>query len=357
MPAAAPAAPCGEGADLVAHCTLALGPDSAGAVLHGLIDRARTRLDAAVYEAGPGYATHLAAASRRGVPTRVLLDAHAGANTTAAEILAANRVDCRVLGGHPGVEAHWKLLLTGEAVAVGTGNLLHRDAPDPGQPGTREWWVVARDAPRLHAEALRAVDAAWREARRPPEAWRRPAALLPPAIPPVGVPSPRVEPVDLDITEARLHLATGGTTVAALLHERLAGVGERAFATVPYTHTHVAAVRALLDLLDAARGRGADVRLLLGTPPAAEDAAALLATPLQTRVRVMDPEHCTTGHAKGLVADGAAVVGSANWSGTGLGGNRESALLLDDGRAADWFAAAFEHDWAVARPLGSPPKA
>lgn len=343
----------------MAHCTLALGPDSAGSLLHDLIDRARTRLDVAVYESGPGYAARLAAAARHGVPTRVLLDAHAGANTTAAEILAANRVDCRVLGGHPGVEAHWKLVLTGEALAAGTGNLLRRDAPTPGQPGTREWWVVVRDAPRLHREALRAVDAAWGEAQPPPEAWRRPAALLPRAIPAIGVPTPRIEPLQIDIPESRLHLATGGASVAALLHERLAAVRRRALVTVPYVHTHVEAVRTLLDLLDAAARRdGADVRLLLGTPPAVEDAAALLAAPLHSRarVRVMDPERCTTGHAKGLVVDGAAVVASANWSGAGLGGNRESALVLDDERAADWFAAALEHDWELARPLGHPPK-
>jgi len=353
MPAAA-----GGGADLVAHCTLALGPDSAGALLHGLIDRARSRLDVAVYEAGPGYAAHIAASARRGVPTRVLLDAHAGANTTASEILAANGVECRVLGGHPGVEAHWKLLLTGDALAAGTGNLLHRDAPEAGQPGTREWWVAVRGAPRLHAEALGAFDAAWQESHQPPAAWRRrPAALLPAAISPVGVPTPRRTPLDLDIPESRLSLATGGAVIAALLHERLAAARDRALVIVPYVHTHVEAVRALLDMLDtAARERGADVRLLLGTPPAEQDAAALLATPLHTRVRVMDPERCTTGHAKGLVADGAAVVGSANWSGAGLGGNRESALVLDDPRAADWFAAALEHDWAVGRPLAHPPK-
>ena len=66
---------------------------------------------------------------------------------------------------------------------------------------------------------------------------------------------------------------------------------------------------------------------------------------------VMDPLRCTTGHAKGVVVDDVAVVSSANWSGAGLGGNREAALVLRSGAAAEYFAAAFEHDWATALAL------
>jgi phosphatidylserine/phosphatidylglycerophosphate/cardiolipin synthase-like enzyme len=114
---------------------------------------------------------------------------------------------------------------------------------------------------------------------------------------------------------------------------------------VPYVHTHVAAVRQLLGMLAAAGGR-----LLLGTPPDPADAEALRATP-HLHTRVMDPARCTTGHAKGMVAGGVAVVGSANWSAAGLGGNREAALAIANERAADWFAAALERDWDVTSPL------
>jgi phosphatidylserine/phosphatidylglycerophosphate/cardiolipin synthase-like enzyme len=336
----------------LARCTLALGPDTAGALLHGLVEDAGERLDVAVYEVGPSYAALLAAAAHRGVRVRLLLDAHAGPNATAARIVAGSGVDCRVLGGHPGSKGHWKLLLSGDALAAGTGNLLHRDAPAPGEPGTREWWVAVRAAPRLLATARRAFDAAWDGSAPPPAAWSR-AALAPAAAPPVGVPPQHVEALDLDIAERCLHLVTGGAAVGALVGERLAAARRCALATLPYVHTHVAAVRILLDALIAAATRGADARLLLGTPPDPVDATALAATPLS--VRVMDPLRCTTGHAKGIVADSAALVCSANWSGAGLGGNHESALVLDDPRAAGWFAAALERDWALARPLRHPP--
>jgi hypothetical protein len=320
------------------RCVLALGPDTAGGLLHDLIGGAAARVDAAVYEVGPSYAALLDGAMRRGVRLRLLLDAHAGANSTTARLLDGAGAQLRVLGGHPGVEAHWKLLLVdGRTVAVGSGNLLHRDAPQPGLPGTREWWT-----------ARAAFATGWREAAAPPAAWRRAVAVAP-RVPPVGVPRPAVPSLTLDVGEASLRLHTGGSEVAAELRARLSGCSTRALVTVPYVHAAVPAVRVLLDALCGALGRGADVRLLLGTEPAPADAAALRATPLS--IRVMDPERCTTGHAKGVVADAAAVVGSANWSGAGLGGNREAALSLDDVRAADWYAAALDRDWEVSRPL------
>jgi len=337
----------------VAHCVLALGPDTAGALLREFVDGARARLDVAVYELGPSYAARLAGVRREGVEVRVLLDAHAGANATSTAILLASRVPTRVLGGHPGVEAHWKLLLAdGTKLAAGTGNLLRRDAPPPGQAGTREWWAAVSGATRLHDQASGAFEAAWAAAEAPPEAWRRPHAV-PAGVPPVGVPPHAAPPLSLDAPAANLCLALGGEAVAALLLERIGAARERVLATVPYVHTHVAPVRALLDAVRGAAHRGAAVRLLLGAPPEPRDALALLATGLP--VRVMDPARSTTGHAKGVVVDAAAVVASSNWSGAGLGGNRESALLLDDRRAADWFAAALERDWRLARPLPAAP--
>ncbi len=330
-------------------CVLALGPDAVGAVLIGLIAGAAERLDAAVYEVGPSYAAQLARSARRGVAVRLLLDAHAGANSTTVRLLHGTGVDCRLLGGHPGVEAHWKLLIAdSRTLAVGSGNLLHRDAPQPGEAGTREWWAAVRGASALLGAARRAFDEAWSAAEPPPLAWRRAVAVAP-AVPPVGVPKPAVPPLELDIPAGALHLAVGGEAVAAMLAERIAAARRRVLALVPYAHARVSSVGVLLDALDAARDRGADVRLPLGTLPDPHDGAALRLRRFATRV--MDPARCTTGHAKGLVADGAAIAGSANWSGAGLGGNREAALLLDDARAADWFAAALLRDWELSSPL------
>jgi phosphatidylserine/phosphatidylglycerophosphate/cardiolipin synthase-like enzyme len=158
-----------------------------------------------------------------------------------------------------------------------------------------------------------------------------------------------VPPLHLEIAEAQLGLAVGGSEIAGVLAAQLARCRRRALVTVPYVHAHVAAVGPLLDALGALCRRGVAVRLLLGAVPEARDAEVLRATGMA--VRVMDPGRSTTGHAKGLVADGTVVLGSANWSSSGLGGNRECALALADDRAADWFAAALERDWEVSDPL------
>lgn len=333
----------------MARCVLALGPDSAGGMLAALIEGAAQRIDAAVYEVGPSYAAQLARAERRGAAVRLLLDAHAGANATSVRLLHGTGVACRLLGGHPGVEAHWKLLVVdADTVAVGSGNLIHRDAPEPGHAGTREWWAAVTGAPALLRQAGEAFRAAWRVAEPPPLAWRRAVAVAP-AAPPVGIPQPAVPALELDLPDPALGLHVGGAAIAAALQARVDAARGRVLAIVPYAHARVPSVCTLLDALDAARARGADVRLLLGTPPDPRDAVALRGRSFATRV--MDPARSTTGHAKGLVADGTAVLGSANWSGAGLGGNREAALALDDPRAAGWLAAALDRDWQIATPL------
>ena len=293
---------------------------------------------------GPSYAGLIAAASGRGVRVRLLLDGHAGANATTARMLAGTGVAVRVRPHGDGAEAHWKLLLSGGgALAVGSGNLIARDAPHrpAGGPGTREWWLAVEGASTLAARARAAVDAAWAAAGPPPASWTGVTA----AAPPVGAPRPAVPLLELEVAEGALELATGGAAVASLLGRLLGGARRRALCTIPYAHPHVAAVAALLDRLRAAAGRGADARLLLGSPPEPDDLASLRARGLE--VRVMDPSRSTTGHAKGLVADSTAVAGSANWSHAGLGPNLEAALAATDPAAADYFAAAFDRDWAA----------
>ena len=140
--------------------TCALGPDSAGTLLTAMLRDARSSIDAAVYEVGPSYAWVLAEAARQGVRVRLLLDDHpSDGNASTALDLIRGGGECRVLGGG-GPSAHWKLLVVdGAKVAVGTGNLVWRDAPRDrrgGVPphagalhGTREWWGWGARAPRL----------------------------------------------------------------------------------------------------------------------------------------------------------------------------------------------------------------
>jgi phosphatidylserine/phosphatidylglycerophosphate/cardiolipin synthase-like enzyme len=108
-------------------------------------------------------------------------------------------------------------------------------------------------------------------------------------------------------------------------------------------------VRSLVDLMTQACGRGVACALLLGGVPAPSDAALLAALPFL--VRRMDPAESTSGHAKGLVADGTVLISSANWSETGLGGNWEAALRVDHAGAAAYYAAAWRRDWETGLPI------
>lgn len=338
----------------------ALGPDNAGAVLTGLIGRARSSLDVAVYEVGPSYAWALASAARRGVRVRLMLDGHradGNAGTAVAVALAGGRV--RVLD-RAIAAGHWKVLLAdGREVAVGSGNLIWRDAPrhvrrrvPPATPllrGTREWWA-ATDVDEVADVAGAAFDAAWAAAVPPPRTWRNVTSLRqdPGA---VGIPAPQVQPMQLTADAGRVRLVVGGLAVAAALRTVIDGARTRVLITAPYVAPRAAAVRALIAAARQARARGADVRILLGARPDPGDAGHLVRSGVP--VRWMDPAASTRGHAKGLVADGTAVVSSANWSRAGFGANWEAALLMDSAPAAAYLAAAWERDWASAQPVGT----
>src|SRR5579864_5679305 len=162
--------------------TCALGPDAAGTVLMKLLRGARHSIDAAIYEVGPSYRWALVRAAERGLRVRLVLDAHVsdGNGATAGALIAAGGA-CRV-AGLGADSAHGKLLVVDSTVAVGTGNIIWRDAPRDrrrrfhrvGAPlaGTREWWVTAAGSRRLHQAAAEAFHAHWATATAPPPAWR-----------------------------------------------------------------------------------------------------------------------------------------------------------------------------------------
>jgi phosphatidylserine/phosphatidylglycerophosphate/cardiolipin synthase-like enzyme len=348
----------------VTTLTCALGPDCAGTLLHRFLGSAARRLDVAVYEAGPSYGWAFPRAVERGVAVRLLLDGHGGANRGCLEELrqAAARgtvVPCRLRRRDGLRDAHWKLLVAdADRLAVGTGNLIERDAPAdrhgrlppqaPPLAGTREWWAFVEGAPTLAGQARSRIGAVWREATPPPPVWAVERAA---EVPPVGAPEPRVAPLEVELSARRLRLVVEARAVRTAIEAALEGARRRCLVVVPYMHTWAHEVRPLLERLAEQRRRGLDVRVLLGTEPAGGDAATLRERDLPARV--MDPLRCTTGHAKGLVVDSTALVMSSNWSAPGLGTAIESCLSIDHAAAAQYFADAFDRDWAQAQPPGA----
>jgi phosphatidylserine/phosphatidylglycerophosphate/cardiolipin synthase-like enzyme len=333
--------------------TCALGPDSAGTVLMRELRGARHTIDAAIYEVGPSYRWALVRAAERGVAIRLVLDAHrSDGNAATARALIAAGAECRVAG--VGADAaHGKLLIVDSTVAVGTGNLIWRDAPRDrhlrlpprGDPlaGTREWWVTATGSRQFHRAAADAFASHWVAATAPPESWAtEPEA----AAPGIGTPKTQVAPKAFCVTSRRMRLVIGGAAVHDVLAAALSAARRRILVTVPYARPAAAPVAALLDLMARASSRGVACGLLLGGIPDPGDAGLLAALPFA--VRRMDPARSTAGHAKGLVADGSVVVSSANWSDAGLGGNWEAAVHVDHPAAAAYYAAAWRRDWETA---------
>jgi hypothetical protein len=57
-------------------------------------------------------------------------------------------------------------------------------------------------------------------------------------------------------------------------------------------------------------------------------------------------------HTKGMIVDGKKVLlGSHNWSKSGVALNRDASLLFEDARIAGYYAEAFEIDWARSSPI------
>jgi phosphatidylserine/phosphatidylglycerophosphate/cardiolipin synthase-like enzyme len=111
-------------------------------------------------------------------------------------------------------------------------------------------------------------------------------------------------------------------------------------------------------LLAAARraaARGVQVRLLLSSAWYVEEDNRALAEDLSAwadranatlSVRLVDPGGAFQKlHAKGIVADDTAVVGSLNWNPTSVGENREVAVAIRDPVVADYYRRVFDADW------------
>ena len=340
----------------VSALTCSLGPDSAGTVLMRELRGARHTIDAAIYEVGPSYRWALVRAAERGVAIRLVLDSHrSDGNAATARALIAAGGECRVAG--VGADAaHGKLLIVDSTVAVGTGNLIWRDAPRDRHlrlpphadllAGTREWWVTAKRSRQLHRVAAEAFGNHWAAATMPPASWASDSQTGPPG---VGTPTTQVGPKDVCISSRRMRLVIGGAAVGEVLATALSGARRRILVTVPYARPAAASVKTLLDLMTRASSRGVACGLLLGGLPQRGDAELLAALPFA--VRRMDPVQSTSGHAKGLVADGSVIVSSANWSDAGLGGNWEAALHIDHPAAAAYYAAAWRRDWETGVPI------
>ncbi|MFC7187357.1 phospholipase D-like domain-containing protein [Halorubrum yunnanense] len=339
-------------------------PDSPGMPVEPLRG-AEDRLLLAGYTLGSERVVNLlVAAAGRGVEVRVLVEGSpvGGFSARSARLLdrvAAAGVEVRVLDGDPERFRfhHAKYAVADDRAVVLTENWK---ASGTGGRSNRGWGVVtgtprsatagettADDLAGLFRADAAASDArSWESFRSETEFHEGGAAN--------GSYPTRFEapaPTTADVT-----LLTAPGNSADRLVARIDAADDRVLALVPRTG---GPDNRLVRALRRAADRGVDVHLLLsGAWYDREENRALVEAladePIE--VAVAEPRgRYGKVHAKGVVVDDTAVVGSLNWNEGAATENREVLLAVEDEAVADFYARAYGADWrggGVQLPVG-----
>ena len=280
------------------------------ALVGGLIESARRRVLVEVYELGRAdLVLSLRARHTSGVDVRVITDPTVVASRQSADLLDRLGVPERAYPVDDGRHQidHVKLLIAdGEAVVGGMNWGAHSDRNHDYVLETR----VAIEVGRLAA----IFEQDWALA------GGRPAPLAP--IP------------------GQVAQTMPGEEIRIMLERALAEARVRVLAEV-YTLTDPATIAGLA----AAKRRGAHVKVLLDpNQPYNRHAYALLKSG-GVEVRWYSVPKGTLLHAKIGLFDGTLVLGSANWTLSGLGVNHELDIETGDPEAVAAFATRFAADW------------
>lgn len=249
-------------------------------------------------------ADRLVAADRRGAPVRVILDgSQTGASSTRSR-LEAGGVDVKLAStSFPNAHAKY-MVLDGASNFILSGNFTLAGFDDQ-----RNYAVVDRDPEDVaDLAAIFAAD------------WNGQAAAL-------GCTRLVVTPGD-----ARSRILAFIAAATTTLDVEIYYISDSA--------VRVAIIQA--------QSRGVAVRVLLADPADMSENATT-ATTLRDAgvpVRVLTPPVI---HAKMIVADGVALIGSHNMSSTSLRDNREVGVLVREGNAVAPALAQFNSDWSAAR--------
>ena len=331
-------------------------PDSPGVPLETLRQADRRILLAGYTFASQRVADALAAATRRGVTVRVLVDGAPVGGLPRREAglldsLVARGVEVRVLGGP---RARYDFHHAKYAVADDRALVMTENWKPAGTGGhsSRGWGAVVRnEAVAGRLAAVFEADAGWRGAT-PWSEFRRGRVFEPAdGAPPDDAYPSRVAPSTVNVSSISVLVAPDNAEDALL--ELLADADE----SIRVQQVAVGGRRqSLLRATLRAARRGVEVRVLLSSAwYVQEDNRALVewlnrraeAENLPLEARMANPRgRYGKIHAKGVVVDGdAAVIGSLNWNNHSARANREVAVVLRGREAGGFYADAFDADW------------
>jgi phosphatidylserine/phosphatidylglycerophosphate/cardiolipin synthase-like enzyme len=279
----------------------------------GLIASAQTRVLVEVYELGRSDLVRaLVAARHRGLDVRVILDPTVGASRRSGADLDRHGVAERAYPVDDALHQidHVKLLIADAQAVVGGMNW--------GAHSDRNHDYVLET--RIQSEIDRLVSIFEQD-------W----ALA------GGAPMP------LAVVEGDVAQTAPGEEIRALLERVLGRARDRVLAEV-YTLTDPAVMAGLA----AAHGRGAEVRVLLDPNQPYNRHAYDLLKSAGVQVRWYPIPRGALLHAKIGLFDGVLVLGSANWTLSGLGVNHELDIETRDPLAVAAYGSRFESDWSRA---------
>lgn len=280
------------------------------AMVARLIDSARHRVLVEMYELGrANIVRSLGAAEARGVAVRVITDPTVAASRSSSAQLLAMRVPERA---YPVDDSrhqidHVKMLIADDEAAVGGMN-----------------WGKHSDRNHDYVLEIRIPS----EVDRVTQVFEQDWALA------GGHPAP------LPFTESPIAQTAPGGEIRNLLERELLRVTHRVLVEM-YTLTDG---EILADLVFA-HHRGADVRVLLDPNQVYNQHAFEVLTAGGVEARWYPIPKGALLHAKVGLFDGDLVLGSANWTLSGLGVNHELDVETSDAAAVAAYAARFSSDW------------
>jgi phosphatidylserine/phosphatidylglycerophosphate/cardiolipin synthase-like enzyme len=276
-----------------------------------LIAGARRRVSVEMYELGRlDIVASLGAARARGVDVRVITDPTVGASRKSLMRLRSLGVaeELYPVDDRRHQIDHVKLLIADEAAAVGGMN-----------------WGAHSDRNHDYVLETHTADDVDRLARIFEQDWSLSA----------GRPAPLAAEVN-DVAQT-----SPGAEIRMMLTSALDRATHRVLAEI-YTLTDPEIIVALVR----AHRRGADVRVLLDPNQAYNVHPGAMLRGGGVAVRWFPVPRGMLLHAKIGLFDGELVLGSANWTLSGLGVNHELDLETQDPQAVAAYGSRFESDWA-----------
>ncbi len=299
-------------------------PGATSAPILNAINSAHSSIDLEVYQVGDrGVIDALKAAAGRGVKVRVMLEPRTvgAANYPAVQKeLAAAGIAVQptppIFDQHNNVDHAKFMVVDHQELLVGTGNLVRYGlgGNELIEANSRDFWVED-SRPQSVKEGSGLFEADW--ARKPTKA--------------------------ADFKNLVVTPDNASSTVLALIdgaHDKL------------YLENQSLSDKTTIDHLIAAKKRGVDVKVLLGVQPIPHMPPKNEAVIKQLRAAGIEAGYLTQSylHAKTVVTESKVFIGSQNFTGGGLGKNREVGELLDDPALVSQAQSQFNADFADPGP-------